>query len=150
MALPTQDRLDILELCARYNRTVDAGDVEGWLSVWTDDGVFETPFGTFKGKEALRNFMKFYMSTSRGNRHVSVNPVVQGDGDSATLACDLLLVRTPGMPSLLATGTYADTRHKAGGAWKFKRRKLALDSMEWMKALRPPAKAPPPPPAKPG
>ncbi len=149
MPLSLQDRLDILELCSRYNRTVDAGDVEGWLSVWTDDGAFETPFGTFKGREALRNFMKFYMATSKGNRHVSVNPVVAGDGDSATLACDLLLVRTPGMPGLLATGTYADTLRKAGGAWRFQKRKLALDSMEWMKAMAP-KPAPKAPGPKPG
>lgn len=135
MALTLQDRLDILELAARYNKAVDGGDVEGWLALWTDDGVFETSFGTFKGKEALRNFMKFYMATSKGNRHVSVNPVMEGDGDSATLACDLLLVRTPGMPSLFATGTYTDALRKVGGAWKFQRRKLALDSMEWMKAV---------------
>lgn len=148
MPLSLQDRLDILQLCSRYNKTVDAGDVEGWLSVWTDDGVFETSFGTFKGREALRNFMKFYMSSSKGNRHVSVNPVVEGDGDAATLACDLLLVRTPGMPSLFATGTYTDALRKVNGTWRFQRRKLVLDSMEWMKAMapRPAPKATPPKP----
>ncbi|MEM3085889.1 MAG: nuclear transport factor 2 family protein [Halobacteria archaeon] len=146
MPLSLQDRLDILDLCARYNRSVDSGDAEGWLAVWTEDGVFETPFGTFKGHKALRSFLRMFVSMGgRGRRHWSGNFVLEGEGDGARLWATLLLVSTQGTPSLFATGTYTDTLQRVGGAWRFKHRKLALDSMEWMKAVRPPSPGAPKP-----
>ena len=38
--LTTQDYIDIRHVYARYNNTIDDGDAEGWVAVWTDDGNF--------------------------------------------------------------------------------------------------------------
>jgi hypothetical protein len=55
MAAPTslkaEDKLDIIELSYRDNKSLDHRDVDGWLETWTEDGVIETPyFEIAKGK----------------------------------------------------------------------------------------------------
>ncbi|MBI4362969.1 MAG: nuclear transport factor 2 family protein [Euryarchaeota archaeon] len=134
MPLPAEDRLAILELCARYNRTVDSRDTEGWLSTWTDDGVFETTFGTFQGRKAMEGFLRVFYATMQGKRHWSGNHIIEGDGDTATLTCDLMLLQTGKSPGVYATGTYTDALRRVAGAWRFSRRKLALDSAASPKA----------------
>lgn len=51
MALPTADRLDILELYARYSQAVDAMDGDAWISCWVADGEFSPSVG--HGRTAL-------------------------------------------------------------------------------------------------
>ena len=41
MPLTAQDHEDIRQLLARYNFAIDLGDVAGWVSTFTTDGVFE-------------------------------------------------------------------------------------------------------------
>jgi hypothetical protein len=35
-------------------------DIDGWLEIWTEDGIIETPFGNSKGKTSLRVFLTGY------------------------------------------------------------------------------------------
>jgi hypothetical protein len=51
--LKAEDKLQIMELSSRYNRTLDHRDIDGWLKTWTEDGIIETPFGNSKGKNSL-------------------------------------------------------------------------------------------------
>ena len=37
-ALTTQDYIDIQQLYARYNWAIDAGDIEGYVALYTPDG----------------------------------------------------------------------------------------------------------------
>ena len=41
MALSAADRLEILDLVARYNHLMDGRDAEGWAECFTPDGVFD-------------------------------------------------------------------------------------------------------------
>ena len=61
MALPTADRLDILELYARYSQAVDAMDGDAWIACWVADGEFSPSVGPtagqpYIGHAALREF----------------------------------------------------------------------------------------------
>ena len=128
MTLPVDDWLALLELAARYNHAIDSGDVDGWLATWTADGLFQPPDGPFEGQEALRRFAVGWVAKMQNTRHWNTNFLIRGDGDAATMSCYLNLFGVKGSAKLLASGRYADTLVKVGGAWKFRSRKVTVDN----------------------
>ena len=54
MPVSPEDRGAILDLASRYCHTFDLGDPDGWAKCFTEDGVFEAPGRTLKGREELR------------------------------------------------------------------------------------------------
>ena len=53
-SLTTADRIVMKELSARYDQAVDQRDIEGWVSLFAEDGSFESPMGTATGHDELR------------------------------------------------------------------------------------------------
>jgi len=119
--LTTEDRLDILDLLARYNYAIDDGDGDAWAASFTQDGVFTSPSGIFAGREALRKFANEYQ---RGGLHVTSNHIITGDGNDAKMRCYLQLVTAPRgeKPEIRFCGRYADVLVKTGAGWRFKTR----------------------------
>jgi hypothetical protein len=79
MPIATEDYIAISDHLARYCWRVDEGDEEGWLALWTDDGVFTgVAPEPLVGREALRSVVRQAQSSGPGMmRHMVAN-----------LACD--------------------------------------------------------------
>jgi hypothetical protein len=75
--LTAEDRLDILDLCARYYISTDEKDVEGFMDCWVpdDDIVFKSAFGDFAGRAAVRQFEDEHVHRGMavGKRHLLSN-----------------------------------------------------------------------------
>ena len=119
--LTTQDYIDIRHVYARYNDTIDDGDAEGWVAVWTDDG----DFNGFKGKDELLRFAKHYIDHQDGalrrhwinNLHITETP----EGANAENYFMILDVSvTP--PAVFSTGKNLDTFIRTANGWMFKSR----------------------------
>ncbi|MDQ4012589.1 MAG: nuclear transport factor 2 family protein [Thermoproteota archaeon] len=146
ITLKAEDKLQIIELSSRYNKTLDHRDVDGWLETWIEDGTIETPFGNAKGRTSLRVFLNGYFGIAKGKRHWTSNYMIfEGDNrgsntvststttdyTSATMSCDLIIFKTEEIPTIFTTGIYVDELKKIRNIWKFSSRKLNLDSMSW-------------------
>ena len=130
----TEDKLAIQELMARYNFSLNFGDIEAWVDCFTEDGIFECPFGTFKGQDALRQYI-FERTEERREyplRHMVTNTIIDVQGDRASAKCYLLLLRVlqDGI-QLLTSGLYNDELKKTKKSWRFSHRKVHLDSKAW-------------------
>ena len=121
MALSTADRLEILDLAARYNFAIDEADGERWAATFTPDGVFDGGRGEVIGAAALATFVRDFQEHMAGTEHWTNNHVIDGDRDQATHRCYLNLIRGESGESLLRA-KYNDTLVKVGGEWKFSRR----------------------------
>lgn len=89
-ALTAEDRLEIQELVARYNRAVDGGDADGWVETFTYDGVFQSLLvGTHRGREELRAFAEDFVAGSydawSGGQHWIGSVIIDGDRSKATV-----------------------------------------------------------------
>src|SRR5262245_28254642 len=130
MALTTEDRLAILDLIARYNHALDAGDKEAYAATWAEDGVFELGTQeTVRGRAALRE--RFANPPPEGVRlrHWSTNAIIEGDGDRATLRLYVMAMRIdPQGRQIGFSGVYDDRLERVSGAWKFAHRHLTPDS----------------------
>ena len=129
-----EDKLAIQELMARYNFAINFGDSEGWANCFTEEGIFECPFGTFRGRPALRQYVSDRTEERRERplRHMATNIIINVRGDRASAQCYLLLLQVlPEGPQLLTTGVYRDDLQKIGEAWLFRHRDLRLDGKAW-------------------
>lgn len=129
MALTSEDRLAIMELVARYNHAYDGGDAEAWAATFTEDGVFQSRGRRTQGREALvrRVEDRAERIATFKPRHLNNNFVIEGDGDSATLTCHVLLMSGS---DVAAVGSYEDVLRRVDGAWRFTHRKVTMDTRE--------------------
>jgi ketosteroid isomerase-like protein len=68
-----------------YCYTVDAGDVEGWLTGFTDDAIADFGHARYEGKKELRRFVaEVFPSECAFTKHHVTNPVIKVNGDKAT------------------------------------------------------------------
>jgi hypothetical protein len=82
--LSIEDRLDILDLYARYAQAVDQGRYADWCACFTDDGYLAVPVNNIhvQGPEQLDKFARGYWKRSGGlERHLFTNIVIEADGD---------------------------------------------------------------------
>ena len=132
--LTAQDFVDIQQLYAKYNWTLDAGDAEGYASTFTPDGVFNNNVG----HDAIVKFANtFHAGLGAHVHHWNTNLMIVPTAEGATGSVYLVLVDFATKPASIATSaTYADELVKTAQGWRFKKRATKGD-------VAPPAKPQP-------
>jgi len=126
-----QDYRRILELKYRYCRTLDTEDVEGYASVFTEDGVLTArtfaesePNLRKEGREELRDLIRERRETLDYTlaQHRPYNPVVELDGDEATGQWYFTFVAEHGDGTIeFEFGEYDETYRRVDDAWQISR-----------------------------
>jgi hypothetical protein len=117
-SLTAQDYTEIQMLYAQYNHSIDSGDVEGYVALFTPDGSFNNN----SGHEGLRTFMKNRNGGTR--RHWNTNLLITPTPEGAKGAVYLMFVDV-GMkpPAITSAGRYEDSLVKTAQGWRFKQRR---------------------------
>jgi ketosteroid isomerase-like protein len=124
------DKINIQELIAIYNITLDNKNIDEWTNTWLEDGIWSTPFGEAKGKTELKNIANQITNEfASGKRHVSTNIIIENASNNTASAQSYLTVtEAKRTPEVVASGTYIDTLKKdANSKWKFVHRRLEID-----------------------
>jgi len=128
--LSAEDRLDVMDLIARYAYTLDGGDLDGYVNNFAPDGVL---FEAHRGREAIRSYVAMLMRERRAGplpngdvayRHFVGSPVIDGADDRATVHSYLLWVNMGSDPPVSAAAEYTDQVVKLDGRWFFAARSL--------------------------
>jgi 3-phenylpropionate/cinnamic acid dioxygenase small subunit len=135
------DRIRLCELLSRYYNAVDDADVDGWVSLWTADGYFESEWVTADGTDELRSFMGGHAPDTVANRHLVTNVVVDVDGDRATLVNYMLVVQRVDEPRVIATAKCATQARMTPGGWRIASHVYRADPSFTMPASSVPAPA---------
>ncbi|HRC63090.1 MAG TPA: nuclear transport factor 2 family protein [Dehalococcoidia bacterium] len=127
MTLSLEDRLDILDLAARYSHASDHGDGRALADTFTEDGIFEGAGEPRRGRAAHEAATNALAASGLVLRHFVSNPVIEGDGDRATmrLYVEVKNLADPTTPMLV--GCYYDELQRIDGRWKFARRRVETD-----------------------
>ena len=128
------DREAIRDLPKRYCHCVWTSNLEGIVSLFSDDGcmIMQTAKGprTTTGHEKLRKTFARVVD-EMGPRPYIHNHVLQlKDATHATGTCYVELRDSKNDMRWLGTGFYNDEYVKVGGEWKFKSRDVTLVRME--------------------
>lgn len=118
--LTAQDFVEIQQLYAKYNWTIDAGDAEGYASTFTPDGVFNANVG----HDAIVKFAEtFHAGLGSHVRHWNTNLMILPTPDGASGQVYLVLVDFATKPaSIAASAAYTDELVKTPQGWRFKNR----------------------------
>ena len=123
------DRARILELTAIYNKCFDSGDAEGFAATFTPDGVMDV-VGGFR-VEGTAGLEKMCRSTPDGVIHVTVDALIEVNGDEATQDVRVVVLGRAldgkTTPTLDRTGRYQDRLVRTSDGWRFAERRVALD-----------------------
>jgi hypothetical protein len=119
-ALTAQDFVEIQQLYAKYNWTLDAGDAEGYASTFTPDGVFNNNVG----HDAIVKFAEtFHAGLGAHVRHWNTNLMILPTPEGAHGQVYLVLVDFANKPATIATSAgYSDDLVKTAQGWRFKKR----------------------------
>lgn len=144
--LNPDDELAIRALADRFDYTIDHADAEGWLALWTGDGVFRHPSGTFHGIGELTAFIhrrsaRLPTHPVAAQRHWVADPVLRAVGDDRATAEWRLLVsgedRTTGDPVVGTCGRFVDALLQTGEGWRLTERVVELDYVRAVVIARP-------------
>lgn len=118
--LTVQDLVEIQQLYARYNWTLDAGDSEGYASTFTVDGVFNSN----AGHDAIVKFADgFHAGVGSHVRHWNTNLMILPSPLGASGQVYLVLVDFATKPATIITSaSYADELVKTADGWRFSKR----------------------------
>jgi hypothetical protein len=120
-----EDRLAILDLCARYNYLIDTGISEAWADTFTPDGVFEGPAGYAKGRADLVAFCNRVAKDYQGAMHFTDSHLFETDGDLVQHRCFLSFqVPIEDRTDIWLLG-YEDEITRGDGEWRFRARRVA-------------------------
>ncbi len=133
--MTAQDRLDVIELIARYAQCIDGGDLDGYVANFLPDGVIEWGRGVAKGREEIRTWVGGLMSTGRiggepaFTRHFVNLPYIFDGSSERCSARTYVIIFTldSGGVTVPSVGSYNDTIVKVDGRWLFEKRIIASD-----------------------
>jgi hypothetical protein len=137
--MSADDRLAILEAIAWYSHTLDNGDDEGWVQLFTPDAVWEAvPQGAteasirYEGHDGIRRFAGEMRSRGAGSqsRHLRMNTIfTELTADRArTRSNGLITVHVAGAePRIGLTGIYDETWRRTEAGWLLAHVTLHID-----------------------
>ena len=123
--LTSDDLVEIQQLYAKYNWTLDAGDAEGYASTFVPDGVFNNNVG----HDAIVKFANtFHTGIGAHLHHWNTNLMILPTPDGASGQVYLVLVDFATKPaSIFTSATYSDELVKTAQGWRFKKRATKTD-----------------------
>jgi len=129
----------VLKTLHRYGHSIDYGDEDAWVDCFTEDGVFDVrarlshqPNRLVSGREELRAFSERHTRAPElWHKHLLVEPLIEVDGDTATVVSYLAVVMEhEGEPLLRVFGRYRDRLVRCpDGRWRFRERIAEVESM---------------------
>ena len=123
------DERNITRLLYRYAHALDARDADAWRSCFTGDAIFETRHGTFVGEEQISGLFDGLLTGP--TKHLLTSPLIELDGDSATVASHFLLCVQAGSELKVDFfGRYLDrvVRGPGHAEWRFRERRIVPEA----------------------
>lgn len=118
--LTTDDLVEIQQLYARYNWTLDSGDSQGYAATFTADGVFNNNVG----HDAIVKFADtFHAGVGAHLKHWNTNLMITPSAAGANGQVYLVLVDyATKPPTIFTSANYSDELVKTAQGWRFKKR----------------------------
>jgi SnoaL-like domain len=119
----------IREVLAEYCFRLDNDAFAEMAALFTEHGVWETAFGTAKGRGAIAALAGDIRARFSGERpravHLVANVRIALEGERARVRSNWILAENSRQgPRLGSGGAYEDEMAKEGGRWLFRRRKI--------------------------
>jgi hypothetical protein len=119
------DRELIADQVARYAHFFDSQDVEGWVGLFTDDGVFEVrliasdePYIRLEGAEQLRAFASSSPRVLHQITSLVFDELLPDSARTRAVVTGTWMSPPDGNPAIFTQGTYEQRWSKVAGTWR--------------------------------
>jgi hypothetical protein len=125
-----EEKEAIREVLSEYCFCLDGDRFADMAAHFTEDGVWDTAFGTGVGRDGIAALVRKLRSTrlpgeQQRGVHLVTNFVIKIDGDSAHVLSNWVVAQnSPTGPIVSAAGGYEDDMVKQDGTWRFRRRRI--------------------------
>ena len=130
MNITAQDNFEIFQLMNNYILSIDSHNNEQFADNFTQDGVYDSPWGIAEGRDSIIGNIGYWHSSgiTKGKRHfIGSVRVLELNGDTAKTESNYWIAEAATTPGIVATGYFIDTVKKVNGAWKIAHRKQVVD-----------------------
>jgi SnoaL-like domain len=128
--MSVSDKFAIFELMNNYVLAIDSHNNEQFADNFADNGVYESPWGTAVGRDAIIGNIAYWHSSgiTAGKRHFTGSiRVFDLTETTAQVESNYWIAEAQTSPGIIATGYYVDEVQKINGVWKIVRRKQVVD-----------------------
>jgi len=129
------DYVEIRQLNALYNRLADAGDGEAYAQLFTEDAEFHIAGNqTYCGRKEIASAA----AATKVTVHVTTEPEIEVDGDSATQRVRMMALyraEDRSRNDFVSSGWYTDELKRTTDGWRYYRRRAEVD-LELAEVLR--------------
>lgn len=126
-----EDRDAIHQLFVDYGRYLDAGDIDAYAALFTEDGeVMLGPMGRTQGRANIHALMTKVLDGRVGSSyHIIGSPQVVLGGDEATSEVMWTVIQrdAEGRPRLTSMGRHVDRLRREDGVWRIAERRGYVD-----------------------
>lgn len=121
--MTAQDYVEIQQLYAKYNHSIDSGNADAWADTFTADGAFNNNVGRDALKKFINDTWVGRMNGPSTRQHWNTNLSITGDSKAAKGSVYLMLVDFSTKPvSIASMGLYDDELVKTPQGWRFTKR----------------------------
>ena len=119
--ISTSDRLEILELFARYSWAIDTGDADSYASVFVENGTMQGGVRKFQGTEELKRFVSLIWKSDSHTQHWTTNHIFTPNdfGCSAVSYLVEFKAQSADRSEVAIVGYYKDELTKTENGWRF-------------------------------
>jgi hypothetical protein len=122
---------------AQYSQFVDDRRFDDLADLFTADASWTVLDTTHHGRRSIRDYMSTWEPHGSQVKHLTMNPIIDISGNSATAVSDYIVVyETPNGGVVLRAGRYHDELSKDGDRWRFAQRTHVGTS--WIPDWQPP------------
>ncbi|MEZ5742290.1 MAG: nuclear transport factor 2 family protein [Sphingomonadaceae bacterium] len=124
---PLEDRIAIRELHGTYADASFRADKQGWLDCWSEDCLWRTTVGDFRGKQALGERWDKLWQSLTALAFFTETGAIEVDGDRATARCYVHEIFTMGdAPAARIVACYEDKLVREAAGWRFAERAYSI------------------------
>jgi uncharacterized protein (TIGR02246 family) len=129
LSLTTDDRLAILDVVTRADEAAGRRDADGYVALFTADAVLDGAQGNHSGRAALRAAVgPVWAAEGPATLHLTLNPVVEEDGDQAVVRSVLMIVSPAPAPEIRTVAAITQHLRREAAGWRIARRTVSAFS----------------------
>ena len=124
---PRSPEEEIRRTIAEFSQFTDAGNYDGWVGLFVEDGAYHMFGKSYVGRTALRAFIEDDQPAHRRGLHLTTDSVITCAGDCAKVRSNFIFVASgSAAPVIVAGGQYHDILVSRGERWLFQERETVL------------------------
>jgi uncharacterized protein (TIGR02246 family) len=125
LTLDAADSLEIMQLVTRADNCATARDADGYVELFTEDGVMTGAKGSARGRAALRGAVTAVWATEPAHTlHLTLNVTIDESRPDPSVNSVMLMVTRESPPTVLGSAVVRQVVRRTSDGWRIASREI--------------------------